>query len=137
MLEFVHRPKQGEIDACKIDPADGVPCMFRARGIGICQSTAKTIRRRIRMSNHDQHMTRHDLLPRNVAARSLRLFDTRHLIGVHGAIVSDRNVFADGEALLAKAETDLVITVALFIVEVPLAAGLPPQPSDHDRPRRR
>jgi len=49
---------------------------------------------------------------------------------MHAAGTPDGDVFADGEALFAEAEADLVVAVTLFVVEVPLAARLAAEPAD-------
>ena len=62
-----------------------------------------------------------------VASRS---FDQGHLIGVPRAVAADGDIFAGDEALLAKAEADLVILLARGIIKVPPAAGFSAQLSD-------
>lgn len=60
----------------------------------------------------------------------VRPFDPCHLIGVYGAVAFDRNIFAGYEAFVAEMEADLVVAIAFGIVEIPLSAGLAPQPAD-------
>lgn len=60
----------------------------------------------------------------------LRLLDACHLIGMHDAVASDRNVLASDEALLTEMKSDLVVALALRVVEVPLSARLTPKAPD-------
>lgn len=60
------------------------------------------------------------------------LFDACDLIGVKLVCPPDRDIFTKAEAFFAQAETDLVVSVTLLIIEIPLAAGLAPQPADPD-----
>src|SRR5690606_29437409 len=52
------------------------------------------------------------------------------LIGAHLPVAVDRDIFARHETLVAQAEADLVVVLALAIVEIPLTARLATQPSD-------
>jgi hypothetical protein len=114
-----------ETERREIDPADSVRRPFRTSEVGI----AKLGKAGSETDQDDQDMARRGLLQMYVW-RKLGLFDARHLIGVHGTVAWDRNVFACHEAFIVEMKAYLVVAVAFRIVKVPLSARLAPQPAD-------
>ncbi|CDX53145.1 hypothetical protein MPL1032_160206 [Mesorhizobium plurifarium] len=57
-------------------------------------------------------------------------FHAGDLVSVHGSVASDRDVLSSHKAFLAEMEADLVVTVTLGIVKIPLPARFAAQAAD-------
>ena len=58
------------------------------------------------------------------------LLDPGYMKDAHRVVGADRHIFPGHEAFFAKPEADLIVIIALNVVEIPLPAGFAAQMSD-------
>src|SRR5689334_13116952 len=123
MLELLHCPQHRKVQQGQVDLAHAMARRLRRFSICRGQGPAEPVRRWVGMADENEDAARHGSL-RPPAGGVLWLLDAGHLVGVHGPVALDRDVLAGDEALLAKMKADLVVTIALGVVEIRLTAWL-------------